>query len=29
MLSYKSGLGRLHLETFCNELKVLEFTIST
>ena len=28
MLSYKSGVGRFHLETFCNELKVLEFTIS-
>ena len=28
MLSYKSKLGRFHLETFCNELKVLEFTIS-
>ena len=28
MLSYKSKLGRFHLETYCNELKVLEFTIS-
>ena len=27
--SYKNGLSRLHLETSCNELKVLEFKIST